>query len=337
MHDIGGLMNQLSNSLVIFNLFKEKFERDLYLMEFSVSSTKKYGKKCKEISHFNEDLKQSLFLKQIIDVCAFLDEFKAFRALGKDNERVKNLCKQVKPALQRIEEVKGLRRYRNALAAHNFRHDSKKEDIVLISDYSRHPDCPNSIAEMFFLSSLCVTIIEAIRSEFSSEFQQALECYFSRLEDDRDDPMRGIKTLREAYDEVEKYRLELDLKPKFIENEFTEFNMALDKLNWNVIPVDFNLVENQTNRDWCEVLDLYLRMRGYQDIKYIQGKKGHYISHWLELYGYAITITDKLDAFDPSGIKKYYDSITNWEPRNHKICAQQADLVFNEIMKVVVP
>lgn len=336
-HDKGSLMNQLSNSLVIFDFFKEKFERDLYLMEFSVSSTKKYGKRCKDISHFNEDLKQSLFLKQVIDVCAFLDEFNVFRALAKDNERVKNLCKLVKPALKRIEGVKGLRRYRNALAAHNFRHDSKKEDVVLISDYSKHPDCPNSIAEMFFLSSLCITIIEAISSEFSSELKQALECYFSRLEDDRDDPLRGIKTLREAYDEVEKYRIKLDLKPKFIENEFTEFNMALDKLNWSVIPVGFDLVEDQTNRAWCEVLDLYLRMRGYQDIKYIQGEKGCFIIHWLELYGYAITITDKLDAFDPSGIKKHYDSISTWEPRNHKTRAQQADLVFNEVMKVVAP
>jgi hypothetical protein len=329
-------MNQLCNSLVIFDFLKEKFERDLYLMEFSVSSTKKYGKRCKELTHFNEDLKQSLFLKQIIDVCSFLDEFNAFRSLAKDCERVKNICKQVKPALKRIEEVKGLRAYRNTLAAHNFRHERKNEDVVLISDYSKHPDCPNSIAEMFFLSSLCITIIEAISGAFNSERKQSLESYISRLEDDRNTPLRGVKTLREAYDQVEKYRIELNLQPKFLENEFTEFNMALGKLNWSVIPEDFQLLEDRTNKAWCEVLDLYLRMRGYKDIKYFQGEKGCYINHWLELYGYAITFTDKLDAFKPSGIKKHYDSITTWDPHDEDVYSQKARLVYDEIMKVVV-
>lgn len=323
--------------MVIFNFLKEKFERDLGLVEFSVSLTKKYGKRCKEIAHFNEDLKQSMFLKQIIDVCSFLDEFNAFRSLARESERVKNICKQVKPALKRIEKVKGLKAYRNALVAHNFRHENKKEDVVLISDYSKHPDCPNSIAEMFFLGSLCITIIEAVSVEFDSELQQSMEYYFSRLEDDRSEPLRGIKTLREAYDEVEKYRIKLNLQPKFIEHEFTEFNMALDKLNWGVIPIDFQLVEDRTNKAWCEVLDLYLRMRGYQDIEYVQGEKGNYTSHWLELYGYAITITDKLDAFKPSGIKKYYDSITTWTPRNEEVHSQQANFVYDELMKVVVP
>ncbi len=86
-------MKQLHDSLVIFSLFKERFERDFFLIETSVSWEKKYSGKCKEIMHFNYDLKISLFLKQIIDVCAFLDEFKVFNSLAKEDERVKTVSK----------------------------------------------------------------------------------------------------------------------------------------------------------------------------------------------------------------------------------------------------
>lgn len=331
------LMNKLHNSLIIFHFFKEKFERDQFLVEFSVEKTKKYGKRCKEIVHFNEDLKQTIFLKQIIDVCAFLEEFNVFNSLAKDNERVKLVCKQVKPALKRIEEVKGLKAYRNALIAHNFRTASNKENVVLLSDYSKNPDYPNSIAEIFFLSAICSTIIEAVSTEFENELQQALENYQSRLEDDRNEPLRGVKTIRQAYDEVEKLRIRLQLVPKFIEHEFTEFNMALDKVNWDVIPREFELSEEKTNKSWCEVLGLYLQMRGYEEIKYIKGSKGRHTNHWLELYGYAITITDRLDAFKPPKMREIHDLITDLEPYNEENAGQQVQLVYKEIMKVVTP
>ncbi|MFU4332192.1 hypothetical protein ACM726_28215 [Pseudomonas aeruginosa] len=328
-------MKQLHNSLVIFSFFKKKLERDLFLMEFSVHSTRKYGKKCKEITHFNEELKQSIFLKQIIDVCAFLDEFKAFRSLAKDNERVRNTCRTVKPALKRIEEVKGLRSYRNALAAHNFREESKKDEIVLLTSYINNQDYPNSIAEMFFLSSLCITIMEAINTEFNDELQRALESYTSSLENNGKNQLRGIKTIREAYDEIDIYRMKLNLQPKFIASEFEEFNIALKKLDWSAIPEEFQLTKNNTSKLWCEVLDLYLRMRGYQDIKYIKGMTGRYTNHWLELYGYAITITNKLNVFEPSETREAHSTITSWKPSTEDNSSQQAQLVYEKLMKVV--
>ncbi len=330
-------MNQLHSSLIIFNFFKEKFERDHFLIEFSVTATKKYGKRYKDLIHFNKDLKESLFLKQVIDICSFLDEFKAFRSLAKDNEKVKEICKQVKPALKRIEEVKGLRAYRNVLAAHNFRHEKNKEEVILLSDYSTNPDYPNSLAEIFFLSALCSTIIEAVSTKFKSELQQAIDTYSSRLEDDRSDPLRGIKSLQEAYDEVDKYRIELNLQPKFLENEFAEFNMALGKLNWDAIPSHFKLSKYKTNKAWSGVLGIYLQMRGYQDIDYVQGRKGNSTCHWLELYGYAMTITDKLYADKPDGIRKVHDSITYWNPKNEEGFLQRAQPAYEEIMKVVAP
>ncbi|EOX3395635.1 hypothetical protein RDG66_16760 [Vibrio cholerae] len=330
-------MNQLHNSLTIFHFFKEKFERDQFLVEFSVEKTKKYGKRCKEIAHFNEDLKQTLFLKQIIDVCAFLEEFNVFKSLGENNERVRRVCKQVKPALKRIDEVKGLRAYRNALVAHNFRIASNKEDVVLLSDYSKNPDYPNSIAEIFFLSAICSTIIEAVSTEFNNELREALKNYNDRLEDDRSEPLRGVKTIRQAYDEVEKLRLSIQLEPKFIEHEFTEFNMALDAINWDVIPSEFELSEEKTNKSWCEVLGLYLQMRGYENIKFIKGSKGRHTNHWLELYGYAITITDGLDAFKPPKMREIHELITNLELCNEENSSQKIKLAYKEIMKVVTP
>lgn len=330
-------MEQLRNSLIVFNFLKEKFERDLFLIEFSVGMAKKYRGRCEGLNHFNEDLKQSLFLKQIIDVCAFLDEFKAFRSLAKKNERVKGICGVVKPALERIEKLKGLRAYRNTIAAHNFRKDSHKDKVVLLSDYTKNQDYPNSIAEIFFLSSLCITIIEAVCKEFAGELRQALDLYKTSLKDDSNDPLRGIKTIRESYDEIERYRIKLNLKPKFIEHEFAEINMALRKLNWGVIPTNFQLTENETNMAWCEVLGSYFIMRGYQNIKYYQGTKGSYTNHWLELYGYAVVITDKLECFKPSGMPICYDAVSNWQPCIEESSSQQVQLVYTELMKVVTP
>ena len=330
-------MKQLHNSLIIFTFFKEKFERDLFLIEASMSLKKKYGKKCTDISQFSEDLEQSIFLKQVIDVCAFLDEFKAFRALAKDCERVRRICGAVKPALERIEGLKGLRAYRNALAAHNFREGNSKDEVVLLSDYTKNQDHPNSISEMFFLSSLCITIIEKINEEFNGELQQAWGSYKLRLEDVSDVPLRGVKTLREAYDEIEKYRIKLNLKPMFTEHEFTEINMALSKLNWNAIPKDFQLGEEKTNKAWCEVLGQYFQMRGYRAIEYYEGTKGSYTNHWLEFYGYAITITNKLECFKPSGMRRVYSTISNWEARTEENASEQVQLVYDELMKVVTP
>lgn len=330
-------MKQLHNSLIVFDLLKKKFERDLFLIEFSVSLARKYGRRCKDINHFNEDLKQSLFLKQVIDVCAFLDEIEAFSSLAKESERVKNICRVIKPALKRIRELKGLRAYRNTIAAHNFRESSNKDEVILLSDYTKSQDHPNSIAEMFFLSSLCITIIEAVCIEFTGDLQQALLSYKLSLKDDCNDPLRGIKKIREAYDEIDKYRIKLNLQPKFIHHEFSEINMALRKLNWDVIPKKFQLAKNETNKAWCEVLGLYFGMRGYQGIEYCQGTKERYAGHWLELYGYAIAITDKLKCFEPSGMRRAYSTVSNWEPCIKESSCQQVQLVYDELMKVVTP
>lgn len=239
--------------------------------------------------------------------------------------------------MKRIDEVKGLRAYRNALVAHNFRIASNKEDVVLLSDYSKNPDYPNSIAEIFFLSAICSTIIEAVSTEFNNELHEALKNYNDRLEDDSSEPLRGVQTIRQAYDEVEKLRLRIQLEPKFIEHEFNEFNMALDAINWDVIPREFDLSEEKTNKSWCEVLGLYLQMRGYENIKFIKGSKGRHTNHWLELYGYAITITDGLDEFKPPKMREIHELITNLELCDEENSSPQIKLAYKEIMKVVTP
>jgi hypothetical protein len=330
-------MKKIYDSLIVFNLLKQKFERDFYLIESSVSLAKKYGRRCKDLDHFNEELKRSLFLKQVIDVCAFLDEFRAFRSLAKDSERVKELCRITKPALERIEELKGLRSYRNALAAHNFREEKNKEEVILLSDYTRNQENPNSIADMFFLSSLCVTITEAICAEFASDLKQALDSYRSRLQDDSGEPLRGIKTIREAYDEVEKYRIKINLKPKFTAYEYAELNMALRKLNWEAIPEKFQLSKNETNKAWCEVLGMYFEMRGYQGIEYYQGVKGSHVNYWLEFYGHAMFVIDTLKSVEPSDLREAHSVVSNWKPCVDESSSQYLKLVYDELMKVVTP
>lgn len=330
-------MDRIQNSLIIFDLLNKKIERDQFLIEYSVGATKKYGKRCEGLVTFNEDLKQSLFLKQIVDTCSFLDEFNAFRSFAKDNEKVRGVCRKVKPAIDRIKEVRGLRHYRNALAAHNYRHDKEKESVVLLSDYTKSPDYPNSTAELFFLSTLCTTIIEAINVEFENELHIAKCSYWERLDDDENDPLRGIKSLREAYDEVDKYRMKLGLNPKFLVGEFEEFNIALKKLKWENIPKEFDLSEDGTSSLWCEVLDMHLRMRGYTDIAYLQGNKGRYRVNFLELYGYTVTVIDRVYINNPDDIYNEYDFVSSWEPSNTEDRVRSLQGVYEEIMKVVTP
>ncbi|MCR9632226.1 MULTISPECIES: hypothetical protein [Vibrio diabolicus subgroup] len=330
-------MEKLHNSLIIFDLFKEKLERDQFLIEYSVDKTKKYGKRIKDLEHFNEDLKQSLFLKQIIDICSFLDEFKAFRSFAKDSEKIKAICRRVKPAIDRIEEVKGLREYRNALAAHNFRHEKNKDSVVLLSDHTKNPDSPNSIAEVFFLSALCSMIIEVISIEYKNELQEAKEEYWSSLDDDRDDPLRGVKNLREAYDEVDNYRLNIGLQPIFLKGEFEEFNIALKKMEKDRVPDEFELSKDRTNDKWCEVLDRYLRMRGYQDITHIKGMSGTFINSWLELYGYAVTITDRVRIYTPDDIRDAHSFTITSTPASKDKYSINSQHVYEEIMKIVTP
>jgi hypothetical protein len=332
-----GNMERIYGSLMAFDFFKGKFERDQFLIEYSVEITKKYGNKCKGLNNFNEDLKKTLFLKQVIDICSFLDEFRVFRSFAKDNDKIISICRKVKPAIDRIEEVKGLRIYRNVLAAHNFRHERDKENVVILSDYTKSPDYPNSIAEVFFLSALCTTIIEVINTDLENELKLAKEYYFSRLADDRDDPLRGIKNLREAYDYVDKYRIKLGLQPSFLLGEIEEFNMALKKLDWGVIPDGFELSENETNKNWCVVLDRYLRMRGYEDINLIQGKKGRFTNVWLELYGYAVTVSERIYIFKPNIIRDEHDYITNWTPSDENKYKEMCQISYDEVIKNSAP
>ncbi|MBN7843615.1 hypothetical protein J0A78_18390 [Providencia rettgeri] len=330
-------MKKLHNCLVVLSLFKERLERDLYLIETSIQATRKYAKKLKEINQFNEDLKQSMFLKQIIDICAFLEELNIFRGLGGEIIKVQEVSKRIKPGIDRINKVKGLKRYRNALVAHNFRVDSNKYDIVLLSDYTRDIDNPNSIAEMFFLSSICLTIIEVIFDEFKNEYETAMNEYRSKLIDDRNDPLRGIENIREAYDKIDHIRLELALQPIFLGGEFEEFKMALEKIDWAKIPDGFQLSNDNTNSNWCEVLDKYLRMRGYNDITIFQGKNGHYTGVWLELYGFAITVIEKVYVWKPTQIRENYREINLWVPSQKIEHINNINVAYKEIMKVVAP
>ncbi|WP_210504866.1 hypothetical protein [Pantoea ananatis] len=326
-------MKPLHSSLIILDLFKNKFERDMYLIEFSVDNTKKYGKKYHELYKFNRDLKQSLFLKQIIDVCAFLDEINAFRSNAKGNDKLKGICNKIKPAINRIEEVQGLRKYRNVLAAHNFRSDKDKENVVLLSDYTKNPDSPNSTSELFFLSALCTTIVEAINADLADEFETAKKDYYSRLVDDKDDPLRGTRSLREAYDLVDVYRMKLGLQPKFFAFEVEEFNMALKKIDWGIIPKEFELSEDNFNHHWCIVLDMYLRMRNYKDIEIICGKKGSFSGGWLEAYGHDIAISERVYIFKHGTLGAGFPEPTVLE----MLKDEDYNIVYGEIMRNVAP
>ncbi len=176
-----------------------------------------------------------------------------------------------------------------------------------------------------------------INTEFEAQLKEALKSYRSSIGDDGEEPLRGIKTIREAYGEIENYRLKLNLRPKFLESEIEEFKMALGKINWNIMPREFKLVEDETNKYWCEALILYLKMRGYEGIECVQGVTGCYTGHWVELYGYAAIFIDKLILCKPSDLRDLYREITNWMPFAEKDSSQQAELVYDEIMKVVAP
>lgn len=330
-------MEKLHNSLTVLSFYKERFERDLYLVECSVSATRRFGKRIKDLYYFNNDLKTTIFSKQILDICSFLDEFDIFNSLAKNNERIRSLCKRAKPVLNRIKEVKGLRKYRNVMVAHNFRLDNELDKVIKLSDFTKNNDYPNSIAEVFFISCLCLTLIELIFEEFNDELELALKIYYSHLEDDKDTPLRGVKNLREAYDQVDMYRLKIGMKPKFLAAEIIEFKDALSRINFSNISVEFNLSCDKTNKNWCEVLSKYLKMRGYSNIEFIQAKKGPYVEHFICVYGIIVTIIERLYIYEEDSILENFNIITNWIPSNEKKHMESIQNAYDEIMKFVTP
>ncbi|MEY0878467.1 hypothetical protein [Providencia manganoxydans] len=187
------------------------------------------------------------------------------------------------------------------------------------------------------LCSICLTIIEVIFDEFKNEYNTAIIEYHSKLIDDKNDPLRGIENIREAYDNIDQIRLKLGLQPIFLEGEFEEFKMALEKIEWGIIPDGFQLSNDDINSNWCEVLDKYLRMRGYENITIFQGKKGRYTGVWLELYGFAVTVIERVYIFKPISLREEYSEIKLWTPSQEIEHIDNINIAYNEIMKVVAP
>ncbi|MCD4663743.1 MAG: hypothetical protein K8R68_00635 [Bacteroidales bacterium] len=116
----------------------------------------------------------------LILACSYIDEWDNFLASKKNDkmdQRLIELKKQAKPAIDRIREWTGLKEFRNTVLAHNFRNKKLNFESVFTNDYTDYLKIPDHITEIYLLSKcldiatkiVCVpfrTSIESTKNEF---------------------------------------------------------------------------------------------------------------------------------------------------------------------------
>lgn len=111
----------------------------------------------------------------IITSCSYLDEWVYFARLIKEEQesRIITLRKITKPVMNRINEWKDLKRFRNNIIAHN--HRIKKENNSLaIFNLSRNLNCPNSFYDYKLLLGCIFITKEVLLRLFYKEYNQIL-------------------------------------------------------------------------------------------------------------------------------------------------------------------
>jgi len=111
----------------------------------------------------------------IITSCSYLDEWEYFAILIKEEQesRIVTLRKITKPILDRINEWKDMKRFRNNMIAHN--HRIKKEDNSLaIFNLSRNLNCPSSFYDFKLLLGCIYITKNVLLRLFSKEYNQIL-------------------------------------------------------------------------------------------------------------------------------------------------------------------
>jgi len=109
----------------------------------------------------------------ILTSCSFIEEWELFGNLIKEDSRILELRKIVKPAIDRINKWSDMRYYRNSIVAHNHR-IKKENNSIAILKIDRKLKCPNSYFDFMLLMG-CIFIIKKILLYiFKNEYNQLI-------------------------------------------------------------------------------------------------------------------------------------------------------------------
>ena len=137
-------------------------------------------------------------------ISSFLEEWGRFSALGKANLEVRETSRQVKPAIDRFRNWKGLQSVRSKLLAHPFR--DKSGNIVFPWDVFRDNQAPTTLAETLLLGMCALMVVDRVKARHAAEQASAKS---QILQEDRSVPEVGIMTSAELEHEFAKIKAEL--------------------------------------------------------------------------------------------------------------------------------
>ncbi|CAL2077702.1 hypothetical protein [Tenacibaculum sp. 190524A05c] len=129
----------------------------------------------KEENNTNSIIYSIITSQIIITSCSYLDEWEYFARLIKEEQESKIIIlrKITKPVMDRINEWKDMKEFRNNVLAHN--HRIKKENNSLaIFNLSRNLNCPNSFYDYKLLLGCIFITKDVLLRLFPKEYNQIL-------------------------------------------------------------------------------------------------------------------------------------------------------------------
>lgn len=133
--------------------------------------------KFKDPHHANLPLDKSIsgFLQNYMKIisCSFLDEYNGELVPSKHSlyaDRIRRLKKITKPVINRINQWKDLKEYRNILLAHNLR--AKGKSLYSTDTGQLHFNIPHTNDEHVLLCELLIILTTILSQEFQDVFSQ---------------------------------------------------------------------------------------------------------------------------------------------------------------------
>ncbi|WP_158772532.1 hypothetical protein [Cobetia sp. L2A1] len=184
----------LQDSIVILGAIKGLMESDLKLI-------RRYKQ--------DEELKFSISIKMIIDIYSIMNKWKRFNTYARDDLRVRETMKIVKPAIDRIKKWRGIEGMRNTMLAHGFRDDNKNGKITCLKKRYFDAEVPKSYAEIMLLSEYCVYICATVicrhkNTDHAVELEKEYDCKENLAE------ITTMKELEDYVNELRQYMFSID-------------------------------------------------------------------------------------------------------------------------------
>ncbi len=157
----------------------------------------------------DEDLKFTVCNYIQVLLCSFLEEWKNLKALGSD-EKIRAMLKIVSPALDRIQQWRGLYKVRSTLLAHGHR-DKRGAPAWPWEVFGKH-DAPTAYAETILLGNCAVLATRVLLTRHQSDYQEAVQ-QLNKLKRGIED--KGIRTVGEIVAELNKIKAEMSRIAEF--------------------------------------------------------------------------------------------------------------------------